>query len=227
MRFSRTENLIGAEGVQKLKAARVIVFGVGGVGGYTVEALARAGVGHITVVDNDTVSLSNINRQIIALSSTVGEKKTEVVKRRILDISPDCEVLALDLFFLPETELAFSSYDYVVDAVDTVSAKIEIIRRAKEAGVPVISCMGTGNKRSAQGFAVENISKTSVCPLARVMRRELKKRGIEHVKVVYSKEEPVSQTPSGEKPVPASISYVPPIAGLMMAGEVIQDVIKG
>ncbi len=225
MRFSRTENLIGKEGMQRLQSAHVIVFGVGGVGGYAVEALARAGVGAITVVDNDVVSESNINRQIIALTSTVGEKKIEVVKRRLLDINPLCRVNVLDTFFLPETTLNFAPYDYVVDAVDTVSAKIEIIRRAKEAGVPVISSMGTGNKLSAQGFVVADISKTSVCPLARVMRRELKKRGIEQVKVVYSKEEPAPHK-EGER-MPASISYVPPIVGLMMAGEVVQDLLQG
>ena len=226
MRFSRTENLIGRASLEKLQNAKVIVFGVGGVGGYTVEALARAGVGRIDVVDNDCVSISNINRQIIALESTVGEKKTEVVKRRILDINPQCEVHTFDVFFLPETELDVSTYDYVVDAVDTVTAKIEIIRRAKEAGVPVISCMGTGNKRNASAFAVEDIAKTTVCPLARVMRRELKKRGIEHVKTVYSKEEPRKEKESEEKPIPASISYVPPVAGLLMAGEIIQDLIR-
>ena len=171
MRFSRTENLIGTDGLEKLKNAKVIVFGVGGVGGYTVEALARAGVGSIAVVDNDTVSESNINRQIIALQSTIGQKKTEVVKRRIAEINPACKVQTFDIFFLPETELDLSEYDYVADAVDTVTAKIEIIRRAKEAGVPVISCMGTGNKLSATALTVEDISKTSVCPLARVMRR--------------------------------------------------------
>lgn len=226
MRFSRTKNLIGEEGLKKLQNARVIVFGVGGVGGYAVEALARAGVGAIDVVDNDIVAISNINRQIIALSSTIGEKKTEVIKRRILEINPDCKVNALDTFFLPETELDFTPYDYVADAVDTVTAKIEIIRRAKEAGVPVISCMGTGNKLSASGFAVEDISKTTVCPLARVMRRELKKRGIEHVKTVYSKEEPKTTESCEKKPVPASISYVPPVAGLLMAGEIIQDLLR-
>lgn len=226
MRFSRTENLIGKQGLEKLKNAKVIVFGVGGVGGYTVEALARAGIGRIDVVDNDTVSESNINRQIIALQSTVGEKKTDVIKRRIADIHPDCKVSAFDVFFLPETELDLSAYDYVADAVDTVTAKIEIIRRAKEAGVPVISCMGTGNKRSATALTVEDISKTSVCPLARVMRRELKKRGIEHVKTVYSKEEPKGGLTEGERPVPASISYVPSVAGLLMAGEIIQDLLK-
>ena len=226
MRFSRTENLIGSDGVNKLKNAKVIVFGVGGVGGYMVEALARAGVGRIDVVDNDVVSLSNINRQIIAVSSTVGMKKTEVVKNRILEINPQCEVNVFDVFFLPKTPLDLSGYDYVADAVDTVTAKIEIIRRAKDAGVPVISCMGTGNKLNASAFLVEDISKTSVCPLARVMRRELKKRGIEHVKVVYSKEEPKGLQTGEEKSVPASISYVPPVAGLLMAGTIIQDLLQ-
>lgn len=226
MRFSRTENLIGVDGLEKLKNAKVIVFGVGGVGGYTVEALARAGVGSIAVVDNDTVSESNINRQIIALQSTIGQKKTEVVKRRIAEINPACKVQTFDIFFLPETELDLSEYDYVADAVDTVTAKIEIIRRAKEAGVPVISCMGTGNKLSATALTVEDISKTSVCPLARVMRRELKKRGIERVKTVYSKEEPRESGMEDGKPVPASISYVPPVAGLLMAGEMIKDLLQ-
>lgn len=226
MRFSRTENLIGADGLEKLKNAKVIVFGVGGVGGYTVEALARAGVGSIAVVDNDTVSESNINRQIIALQSTIGQMKTEVVKKRIAEINPACKVQTFDIFFLPETELDLSEYDYVADAVDTVTAKIEIIRRAKEAGVPVISCMGTGNKLSATALTVEDISKTSVCPLARVMRRELKKRGIERVKTVYSKEEPREGGMGDGKPVPASISYVPPVAGLLMAGEMIKDLLQ-
>ena len=226
MRFSRTENLIGADGLEKLKNAKVIVFGVGGVGGYTIEALARAGVGSIAVVDNDTVSESNINRQIIALQSTIGQKKTEVVKRRIAEINPACKVQTFDIFFLPETELDLSEYDYVADAVDTVTAKIEIIRRAKEAGVPVISCMGTGNKLSATALTVEDISKTSVCPLARVMRRELKKRGIERVKTVYSKEEPREGGMEDGKTVPASISYVPSVAGLLMAGEMIKDLLQ-
>ena len=226
MRFSRTEMMIGTQGVEKLKNTRVAVFGVGGVGGYVVEALARAGVGAIDIIDNDTVSESNINRQIIALSSTVGKKKVDVMKARILDINPNCRVNAIDVFFLPETPLDFSAYDYVADAVDTVTAKIEIICRAKQNGIPVISCMGTGNKLNASLFAVEDVAKTTVCPLARAMRRELKKRGVEHVKVVYSTEDPI-RTETGEKMrIPASISFVPSVAGLLMAGEIIRDLLQ-
>ena len=226
MRFSRTQALIGEEALNKLKGARVAVFGVGGVGGYVIEALARAGVGAIDIIDNDTVSESNINRQIIALSSTVGNKKTEVIKARILEINPACKVNALDMFFLPETPLDFSEYSYVADAVDTVTAKIEIILRAKQNGVPVISCMGTGNKLQPALLTVEDLAKTSICPLARVMRRELKKRGIEHVKTVYSKEEPKRAETGEQTAVPSSISYVPPVAGLLMASEIINDIIK-
>ncbi len=231
MQFSRTENLIGKEGVEKLKKARVAVFGIGGVGGYVVEALARAGVGSLDLVDNDKVSISNLNRQIIALHSTIGQWKTEVAAARIKDINPAATVYTHNLFFLPENqgELDFSLFDYVVDAIDTVSGKIALIERAKAAGVPVISCMGTGNKLDGRAFEVADISKTTVCPLARVMRRELKKRGIEGVKVVYSKEEPIcgggisAQT---GKAVPASISFVPSVAGLILAGEVVKDLLQ-
>ena len=229
MQFSRTALLIGEEGVEKLKRARVAVFGIGGVGGYVVEALARAGVGSIDLIDNDTVSESNINRQIIALHSTVGRLKTEVMAERITDINPSVKVGVYNLFFLPETPFDFSCYDYVVDAIDTVSGKIAIIERATAVNTPVISSMGTGNKLGTSVFEVADITKTSVCPLARVMRRELKKRGVEHVKVVYSKEEPRKQETeenNGEKPVPASISFVPPMAGLIIAGEVIKDLMK-
>lgn len=226
MRFSRTQALIGEDAVNKLQQARVAVFGVGGVGGYVVEALARAGVGAIDIIDNDTVSESNINRQIIALSSTVGQKKTEVMKARILDINPNCKVTALDMFFLPETPLDFSVYTYVADAVDTVTSKIEIIMRAFQNGVPVITCMGTGNKLKPALLTVEDLAKTSVCPLARVMRRELKKRGVEHVKTVYSKEEPKRAEMCEKTAVPSSISYVPSVAGLLMASEIINDIIK-
>ena len=227
--YSRTERLIGAEALEKLKKARVAVFGVGGVGGYVVEALVRAGVGEIDVIDNDTVSESNLNRQIIALRSTVGQLKTDVIALRAKDINPDVKVHTHNLFFLPETAFDFSCYDYVVDAIDTVREKIAIIERATAANVPVISSMGTGNKMGNAPFEVADITKTSVCPLARVMRRELKKRGVEHVKVVYSKEEPrkgETAENDGEKAVPASISFVPPMAGLTIAGEVIKDLIK-
>ena len=229
--FSRTENLIGAESLEKLKTAKVLVFGIGGVGGYVCEALARCGVGGIGIVDNDVVSLSNINRQIIALHSTVGKRKTEVMTSRLKDINPEISIAEYNLFVLPETvdQIDFSSYDYVVDAIDTVSGKIAIIQAAKEKNIPVISSMGTGNKLCGEKFEVADISKTSVCPLARTMRRELKKRGIENVKVLYSKEEPktghgIDET-SG-KPIPASISFVPPMAGLRIAEEVIKDLIK-
>ena len=211
-----------------LKGARVAVFGVGGVGGYVVEALARSGVGGLALIDPDRVSESNINRQIIALSSTVGEYKTHAAKARVLDINPDCKVETQEIFYTPETtDFDFSAFDYVVDAVDTVSAKLAIIERAQGAKIPVISSMGAGNKLDPTAFEVVDISKTSVCPLARVMRRELKKRGIEHVKVLYSKEEPLQSGLADEKSgkqIPASISFVPSVAGLLIAGQVIREI---
>lgn len=225
--FERTELLLGIDSVEKLKKAKVAIFGIGGVGSYVVEALARCGVGSFDLIDKDVVSESNINRQIIALHSTVGIPKVEVAKNRILDINPKAIVNIFQTFFLPENEkeFDFSQYDYVVDAVDTVSAKIEIIRKAKEANVPVISCMGTGNKLNPLEFKIADISKTSVCPLARVMRKELAKRGIQNVKCLYSTENPHvnSQEKENGKPIPASISYVPSVAGLVIAGEVIRD----
>jgi len=231
MQFLRTAILIGEEGVERLKKSRVAVFGVGGVGGYVVEALARSGVGALDLIDKDLVSESNINRQIIALHSTIGQMKTEVAAARARDINPNIVVRTHNLFYLPETadEFDFSQYDYVVDAIDTVSGKIALIERAKAYNVPVISCMGAGNKLNAVAFEVADITKTSVCPLARVMRRELKKRGIEHVKVVYSKEEPLPSPLIDEesgKVVPGSIAFVPSVAGLILAGEVIKDLIK-
>lgn len=221
--FCRTAQLLGNENVEKLFDKHVIVFGVGGVGGYVVEALARSGVGKISIVDNDVVNESNINRQIIALHSTVGMQKVEVLKNRILDINPECQVFVHNQFFLPENsnDFDFSIYDYVVDAVDTVTAKLEIIKKSKESNVPVISSMGTGNKLNPMGFKVSDISKTKVCPLARVMRNELKKRGISKVKCVYSEENPVIQTQT-----PASVAFVPSVAGLLIASEVIKDLIK-
>ena len=221
--FSRTAQLLGNENVEKLFDKHVIVFGVGGVGGYVVEALARSGIGKISIVDNDVVNESNINRQIIALHSTVGMKKVEVLKNRILDINPECKVFVYNQFFLPENsnDFDFSIYDYVVDAVDTVTAKLEIIKKSKESNVPVISSMGTGNKLNPMGFKVSDISKTKVCPLARVMRNELKKRGISKVKCVYSEENPVIQTQT-----PASVAFVPSVAGLLIASEVIKDLVK-
>lgn len=243
--FSRSSLLLGEKAVEMLGQKTVAVFGVGGVGGFAVEALARSGVGTLHLVDHDTVSLSNINRQIAALHSTVGKQKTEVLKQRVLDINPRAAVHVHDCFFLPENAggFDFSSYDYVVDAVDTVTAKLELAVRAQEAGVPVISCMGAGNKLDPTAFEVSDIFQTSVCPLARVMRRELKKRGIERLKVVYSKEKPIKaeaaghvagdraqtdRVPDGESGcVPGSVAFVPPVAGLILAGEVIRDLCNG
>ncbi len=217
--FSRTELLLGADALEKLKKSHVIVFGCGGVGGHAVEALVRSGIGTITVVDNDTVSPSNINRQIIATSKNIGQRKTEVIRDRILDINPDCKVHTLDLFFLPDTELDLSKYDYIVDAIDTVSAKIELAVRANKLGIPIISSMGSGNKLDPTAFEVTDIYKTKTCPLARVMRRELKKRNIPALKVVYSTEEAI-KTGSDEI---GSIAFVPSVCGLILAGEVIKD----
>lgn len=233
-RFSRTELLLGKEAMKRLSAARVAVFGVGGVGGYTVEALARSGIGNIDLIDNDRVSESNINRQIIALDSTVGQYKTEAMRARIADISPDCLVTVHNMFFMPDNadSIDFSAYDYVVDAIDTITGKIEIIMRAKASGIPVISSMGAGNKLDPTAFEVSDIYKTSVCPLARVMRREMKKRGVRSLKVVYSREEAVKPVDpdisqlSG-KPVPGSTAFVPPVVGLIIASEVVKDIITG
>ena len=221
---SRTGLLVGEANVQKLNSAKVLVFGLGGVGSYAVEALARAGIGSFTLVDNDVVSDTNINRQLIATTSTVGKSKVDVEKERILDVNPDAIVTTHKLFYLPENAdtIDFSSYDYVVDAIDTVTSKIEIVKRAKLSRVPVISAMGTGNKMHPTAFRVGDIFDTKVCPLARVMRRELKTRGITSLKVVYSEEEPIIK-----ERVPASISFVPSVAGLMIASEVVKDLIKG
>lgn len=220
----RTEMLIHEEGLKTLRNAHVLVFGLGGVGGYVVEALARAGIGTLTLVDNDVFAESNLNRQILATVDTIGMKKTDGAKARVEKIAPDTKVMTKDLFYLPETagEFDFKAYDYIVDAVDTVTAKIGIIEKAKEAGTPVISCMGTGNKLRADMLHIADIEKTSVCPLAKVMRRELKTRGIRRVKVLYSTELPVK---TGER-TPGSISFVPGTAGLMIAGEVINDLLK-
>lgn len=236
-RFSREELLLGPEKLERLKNARVAVFGAGGVGGYVIEALARSGVGALDIIDGDKVSLSNINRQIIALENTVGRPKAEVERERVLLIHPECQVRAIPLFFTAEDDggLDFSQYDYVADAIDTVSSKLELIRRAKEAGTPVISCMGAGNKFDPTAFRVEDISRTSVCPLARVMRRELKKRGIQGVKAVYSNEEAVSPLPAGGgdpkgtagRPTPGSMAFVPSAAGLVMAAEIVKDLVGG
>lgn len=227
--FSRAELLLGEEALEKLRSARVALFGIGGVGSFAAEALARGGVGHITLVDGDTVSITNINRQLIALHSTVGKEKTAVMAERIADISPETEVETYPVVYGAENRdlLDFSIYDYVIDAIDTVTSKLILIEEAKKAGVPVISCMGTGNKFHPERFEVTDISKTSVCPLAKVMRKELKVRGIKNVKVVYSKEEPqkpAASTETGKRQIPGSLSFVPPVAGLLLAGEVIRHV---
>ena len=243
-RFSRTERLLGRDNIEKLSNARVALFGLGGVGGYVAEALARSGIGHFVLIDDDSVALSNLNRQIIALESTLGRDKVEVMKERILSINPDAVVDAKKCFFLPEnaSEFDFKSYSYVVDAVDTVTAKLSIIEEAKKAGVPVISSMGTGNKLDPTRLEVADIYETSICPLARVMRRECKKRGIESLKVVYSKEEPIRASygsPSNDeqkelsehdkkrRSIPGSTAFVPPAAGLIIASEVVKDIIVG
>lgn len=227
--FSRAELLLGEEALEKLRSARVALFGIGGVGSFAAEALARGGVGHITLVDGDTVSITNINRQLIALHSAVGKEKTAVMAERIADISPETEVETYPVVYGAENRnlLDFSTYDYVIDAIDTVTSKLILIEEAKKAGVPVISCMGTGNKFHPERFEVTDISKTSVCPLAKVMRKELKVRGIKNVKVVYSKEEPqkpAASTETGKRQIPGSLSFVPPVAGLLLAGEVIRHI---
>ena len=229
--WSRTARIYGDEAIEKLSASRVAVFGVGGVGGFACEALARAGVGAIDIFDKDTVSLSNINRQIIALHSPVGKPKVEIMKERINDINPDCKVNAYTVFYLPENadKYDLSQYDYIVDAVDTVSAKLEIISRADNLSVPVISAMGAGNKTDPTLFRVADIKETSVCPLARVMRRELKARGIDKLKVVFSTETVTisgEKAPESGKMTPGSLSFVPSVMGLIIAGEVIKDIIK-
>ncbi len=229
--FSRTALLIGEAQIENLKTKHVAVFGVGGVGGYVVEALARTGIGHLVLIDNDIVSLTNINRQIIALHSTIGKYKVDVMRERVLDINPELDVTIHRCFFLPENcaEFDFSSYDYVVDAVDTVTAKLQIIEMAKAANVPVISCMGAGNKLDPTAFVVTDIANTKICPLARVMRRELKKRGIDHCKVVYSTEPPIAPAQSEEetnkRATPGSVAFVPSVAGLIAAGAVIEDLL--
>lgn len=236
--FSRTTILLGKEAMERLKNSRVAVFGIGGVGGYTVEALVRSGIGAIDIIDKDTVSVSNINRQIIALWDTVGQDKVDVMEKRIHQINPECDVKKHKCFYLPETkdEFDFNSYDYVVDAVDTVTAKIQLVMEAKEHNIPIISSMGAGNKMNPTGFLVEDIYKTSVCPLAKVMRRELKKRGVESLKVVYSKEEAMTpaisleelgeELPEGKKTIPGSNAFVPSVVGLIIASEVIKDLAK-
>lgn len=244
--FSRTQLVFGKEAMDKLKASRVAVFGIGGVGGYTVEALARSGVGAIDIIDDDKVCLTNINRQIIATRKTVGKYKVDVAKERIEEINPDCKVTAYKTFYMPETadQFDFTQYDYVVDAIDTVTGKIALIENAKNAGAPIISSMGAGNKVDPTAFEVTDIYKTSVCPLAKVMRYELKRRGIKKLKVVYSKEKPIppiddmaiscrqhcicspgtARKCTQRRQVPGSTAFVPSVVGLIIAGEVIKDI---
>lgn len=225
--FARTELILGQEAMDRLRRSRVAVFGIGGVGGYVVEALARSGVGSLDIIDHDKVSMTNINRQIIASTNTVGRDKVDVMKERILSINPDAVVNVSKSFFLPETAdlFDFGKYTYVVDAIDTVTAKIELVLRTGDAGVPVISCMGTGNKLEPAMLEIADIYQTSVCPLAKVMRRELRKRNVEKLKVLYSKEEPVKNYLSIQgRAVPGSVSFVPSVAGLIIASEVIKEI---
>ena len=233
--FSRTELLLGQPAMEKLNRARVAVFGLGGVGGYVVEALARSGVGALDLVDHDTISPTNINRQLLALHSTVGMPKAEAAKNRVLDINPQCQVTVHETFYGPDTAPLFdlTQYDYIVDAIDTVTAKLALIAHAKEAGTPILCCLGTGNKLDASKFQITDISKTSVCPLARIMRKECAKRGFKHVKVLFSTEDPIpsvgdtgEELPEGRRSLPGSVAFVPSVAGLLIAGEVIRDLIK-
>ena len=230
--FLRTEMLLGSEALTRLQSARVAVFGLGGVGGYAVEALARSGVGSLDLIDSDTVSVSNLNRQILATHSTVGMLKVDAARNRVLDINPACNVKTWPVFYTPDTADAFdfTQYDYIVDAIDTVTGKLALVERAKAAGTPIICCMGTGNKLDASAFQVADISKTTMCPLARVMRKELTKRGIRHLKVVYSQEEALTPTgweeeaaALGKRQIPGSVAFVPGAAGLLLAGEVVRD----
>ena len=235
--YSRTGLLLGSAGMEKLKQARVAVFGLGGVGGYVVEALARSGVGALDLIDHDTISITNINRQILATRATVGRDKAEVAKERVLAIDPDIRVNALKTFYGPDTaaEFDFTQYDYVVDAIDTVTGKLALVTAAQVAGTPIISSMGTGNKLDPTRFQIADISKTSVCPLARIMRKECAKRGIKHLKVLFSTEDPIpsdpgaisdEELPEGRRALPGSVAFVPSVAGLIIAGEVIKDLIK-
>lgn len=231
--FMRTAMLLGEDGVERLANARVAVFGLGGVGGYTVEALCRAGIGALDLIDRDEISRSNLNRQLLATHLTIGMKKTRAAAERIAQINPRCIVREFPLFYLPETaeQFDFREYDYVVDAVDTVTAKLALAEQAVKSGTPIISCMGTGNKLDPSAFQVADISKTSMCPLARIMRRELGRRGIRHLKVVYSQEQAMAPTgweeeaaATGKRQIPGSVSFVPAVAGLILAGEVIRDI---
>lgn len=233
--LSRTRRLLGDSAMEKLRSSRVAVFGLGGVGGYVVEALARSGIGALELVDHDAVSLTNINRQILATHATIGMDKAEVARLRVADIDPTIQVSARKAFFGPDTagEFDFSQYDYVVDAIDTVTGKLALIGAAKAAGVPILCCLGTGNKLDASQFRIADIAKTSVCPLARIMRKECAKRGYKNVKVLFSTEDPLpsrveeltEELPEGRRSLPGSVAYVPSVAGLLIAGEVIKDLI--
>lgn len=234
--FSRTQLLLGSDAMEKLNKATVAVFGLGGVGGYTVEALARSGVGSLELIDHDTVSITNINRQILATHSTIGMDKAEAARLRVLDINPHIRVTARKEFFGPDTAAGFdfSKYDYVVDAIDTVTGKLALVQAAQSAGTPILCCLGTGNKLDPSKFQITDIAKTSVCPLARIMRKECAKRGIRHLKVLFSTEDPIpsdpasidEELPEGRRALPGSVAFVPSVAGLMIAGEVIKDLIK-
>ena len=237
--FSRTQFVLGSDAMEKLKNARVAVFGLGGVGGYVAEALARSGVGALDLVDHDTISLTNINRQILATRDTVGMDKAEAAAQRAKAINPDCDAKAIKTFYLPETahQFDFTRYNYVVDAIDTVTGKLMLVQAAKEAGTPIISSMGTGNKLDPTAFRVADINETSVCPLARIIRKECRKRGIEKLKVVYSTEDPIktvlppddpawAELPEGRNALPGSVCFVPAVAGMIIAGEVIKDLVK-
>ena len=230
--FLRTEMLLGRDAIEKLQSARVAVFGLGGVGGYAVEALVRSGVGSLDLIDSDTVSVSNLNRQILATHSTVGMLKVDAAENRVLDINPACNVRTYPIFYTPDTadSFDFTEYDYIVDAIDTVTGKLALVERAMAVNTPIICCMGTGNKLDASAFQVADISKTTMCPLARVMRKELSKRGIRHLKVVYSQEEALTPTgweeeaaALGKRQIPGSVAFVPGAAGLLLAGEVVRD----
>ena len=236
-KFDRTKRLLGTEGMDRLAAAHVAVFGIGGVGGHATDALVRSGIGEITIVDSDEVAESNINRQLIATTKTVGRKKVDVMEEHLLEINPQIKVHKYACFFLPETkgQFDFEAYDYVIDAVDTVTAKLALVEACQEAGVPIISSMGAGNKLDPAAFEVADINKTSVCPLAKVMRKELKNRGIKKLKVVYSKEAPLEPIEDGNfvsdevrsrRATPGSIAFVPSVAGLILAGEVVKDIAK-
>lgn len=233
--FSRTELLLGSDGMNKLKNAKVAVFGLGGVGGYVVEALARSGVGALELIDHDTISITNINRQLLATHSTVGQSKAQAAKNRVLDIDPGIDVTVRECFFGPDTAdtFDFSQYSYVVDAIDTVTGKLALVQAAKAANVPILCSMGTGNKLDPTRFQIADITKTSVCPLARIMRKECAKRGIKHLKVLFSTEDPLSpglpdteELPEGRRALPGSVAFVPSVAGLIIAGEVIKDLVK-